>query len=144
MNVKIKKNAKEVRAMAEKIGRPRKYEKVEEMEKEIERYFEKCDGEKEPYTMSGLALALGFDSRQSLLNYCDYSDDEDNDFLDTIKKAKMKCEVSVERGLLSGKYNSTGAIFNLKNNFGWKDKQEIEQTGEQDINVNIKVIDNEP
>ena len=33
---------------------------------------------------------------------------------------------------------ATGVIFNLKNNFGWKDKQEIEQNGEMNNTVTVK------
>lgn len=123
------------------MGRPRKYNKVEDMEDAINKYFTDCDIKSEPYTISGLALALGFDSRQSLLNYCKYEDDEDVSFLDTIKRAKAKCEFDIERGLLSGKYNPTGAIFNLKNNYDWKDKQEIEAEVNSTVDINIELID---
>lgn len=123
------------------MPRPRKYNKVEDMQVAIDKYFEECDAKDEPYTMSGLALALDFDSRQSLLNYCDYEDDEEKSFLDTIKRARAKCEANVERGLLSGKYNPTGAIFNLKNNYNWKDKQEIEADVKNDVTINIELTD---
>lgn len=125
------------------MARPRKYTKVEDMQKAIDEYFELCNKQEAPYTISGLALALDFDSRQSLLNYCDYEDDEDKSFLDTIKRAKALCEFDVERGLLSGKYNATGAIFNLKNNYGWKDKQEIEADVKNDVTINIELTDEE-
>ena len=123
------------------MGRPRKYNKVEDMEDAINKYFADCDIKSEPYTISGLALALGFDSRRSLLNYCNYEDDEDQSFLLTIKRARAKCEFDIERGLLSGKYNPTGAIFNLKNNYDWKDKQEIEAEVNSTVDINIELID---
>ncbi len=123
------------------MGRPRKYNKVEDMQKAIDNYFKECDKNKDPYTMSGLALALDFDSRQSLLNYCDYNDDDDISFLDTIKRARARCEANVEKGLLSGKYNPTGAIFNLKNNYNWKDKQEIEADVNSSVEINIELSD---
>ena len=124
-------------------GRPRKYNKVEDMEIAIDKYFQECDAKEEPYTMSGLALALGFDSRRSLINYCDYEDEEEKGFLPTIKRARAKCEFDIERGLLSGKYNPTGAIFNLKNNYDWKDKQEIAAEVSNDVTINIELSDNE-
>ena len=122
-------------------GRPRKYETVEEMEEVIEEYFDKCDESKRPYTVTGLAIALDM-SRQDLINYCDRTDENNQPFFDTIKRAKNRVENSVEEGLLSGKYNATGAIFNLKNNYGWKDKQEQEITGANGdkFELNIKVI----
>lgn len=113
------------------LGRPKKYERVEDMEKDIEKYFAKQDVEGLPYTVSGLALALGM-TRETLLRY------EENDiFSDTIKRAKQKIEEYVETRLfVSG--IATGVIFNLKNNFGWKDKQEIEQNGEMNNTVTVK------
>lgn len=113
------------------MGRLKKYEKVEDMEKDIQKYFAKQDVEGLPYTVSGLALALGM-TRETLLRY------EENDiFSDTIKRAKQKIEEYVETRLfVSG--IATGVIFNLKNNFGWKDKQEIEQNGEMNNTVTVK------
>jgi hypothetical protein len=123
------------------MARPRKYTRVEDMQQAIDKYFNDCDLKEEPYTISGLALALDFDSRTSLLNYCDYEDEDDESFLDTIKRAKAKCEFDIERGLLSGKYNATGAIFNLKNNYNWKDKQEIEADVSSSVDITIELSD---
>ena len=73
-----------------KGGRPPRYKTAEEMQKVIDEYFEECTGrlytdEKgepkldrfgneiylgaKPLTVTGLALALGFNSRLALLNY---------------------------------------------------------------------------
>ena len=53
--------------MARPFG-TRKYESVGELQSVIEEYFDFCDENEKPYTMSGLALALGI-SRQTLINY---------------------------------------------------------------------------
>lgn len=116
----------------------RKYKTVDEMQRAINEYFIKCDEDSRPYTVTGLALALGFTSRQALLNYEGYTDIDNIMFLDTIKRAKHKVEASIEEGLLSGKYNSTGSIFNLKNNFNWKDKTEVEQSGESKLTIKLE------
>lgn len=146
-----------------KRGRPLKFTSVDELEKKIQAYFDSCDPHMEevtewveartsegklkkdknglnylvkithkvltkqkPYTITGLALALDT-SRETLL---DYEDKED--FSDTIKKAKDKCHNYVENSLLTS--NPTGAIFNLKNNYGWKDKTETDITsGDQPL-----------
>ena len=113
------------------LGRPKKYENVEDMEEAIEKYFAEQDKKGMPYTVSGLALALGM-TRETLLRY-----EEKDIFSDTIKRAKQKIEEYVETRLfVSG--IATGVIFNLKNNFGWKDKQEIEQNGEMNNTVTVK------
>jgi hypothetical protein len=94
-------------------GRPRKYSTPEEMQTVIDKYFE--DNPKP--TICGLALALGFAQRKSLLNYEGYG----KEFCNTIKRAKLIIEEGYEQDLRS-KY-VTGAIFALKN-FNWSDKQE--------------------
>lgn len=89
---------------------------------------------KRPYTIIGLARALGT-SRETLLDYesgkydlkaADVEESETT-FSDAIKDAKSRVEQDVEEGLLSG-MPATGAIFWLKNNAGWRDRQEIDHT----------------
>ena len=117
-----------------KVGRPKKYNEAEEMQKKIDEYFEKCDKDREPYTITGLCITLDM-SRQDLSNYS-----KEEKFFDTIKKAKMKVENYLEKRLINDN-STTGIIFNLKNNFGWKDKQEVEVAQEKPFEVNIKVIE---
>lgn len=105
-------------------GRPKLYNSKEEMQELIEAYFSLCDQLERPYTMSGLANALNM-SRQSLINYS-----KDEEFFDTIKKARAKVEQQLEENALMGKANSTFTIFNLKNNYGWRDSVEINNQNE--------------
>lgn len=118
------------------VGRPKKYNSVEEMQQLINDYFNYCDENKKPYTVSGLANALDL-TRQSLLNY-----EENDDFFDTIKRAKSKIEQFAEECLFVGS-NTAGVIFNLKNNYNWKDKQEIEADINTDVTINIELSDEE-
>lgn len=104
-----------------KRGRPKKYTEIDVMQQKIDEYFKKCDENNKPYTMSGLALALDMD-RRSLLNYS-----KNDEFFPTIKKARNKVETYVEERLFYP--NATGVIFNLKNNFNWEDKQELNHSG---------------
>lgn len=130
------------------MGRPPKYKTVEELEKLIDKYFLSCWEQKidmfgnpifmkdkkgkktnkkvmiqkEPYTITDLAIALGT-TRETLIDY-----EKKDDFSDTIKRAKEMCQGYAERQLFIGK-NPTGAIFNLKNNYGFKDKTEQEHSG---------------
>ena len=103
-------------------GRPRKYT-LAEAQKLIEKYFKDCDSSdpKEPYTITGLALALDT-TRETL---CRWTEDG-HELSDTIKKAKTRVEWSVEKMLLKGG-QAAGPIFWLKN-FGWTDRQEVVQT----------------
>lgn len=103
-------------------GRPLQFETPEVMQEAIDAYFTDCELKEQPPTVTGLALALDL-TREGLVTY------EGRDaFSDTVKRAKLRVQSTIEAGLLKG-YNATGAIFNLKNNFGWKDKQEQEISG---------------
>ena len=103
-------------------GRPPKYKTPEDMYLVIDAYFENCDSNNKPYTIAGLALALDM-STQALRDY-----QEKDQFLGIIKKAKQRVENSFEERLTGG--SAAGSIFWLKNHAGYKDKQEIEQSGE--------------
>lgn len=103
---------------------------LDELKERIDNYFNKCKELDEPLTLTGLCLELGV-SRQTLCNYenrvttfVGMSDEEIEEFLYTIKRAKLKIENYAEKQLFSGK-NPAGIIFNLKNNYGWKDVQEV-------------------
>lgn len=100
-------------------GRPKLYDNAEQMSKVIDKYFEDCKKEDRPYTMSGLAFALGMD-RRSLINYSNR-----DEFFLTIKMAREKVEQQLEENALLNKSNSIFTIFNLKNNFGWRDTVEV-------------------
>ena len=73
-------------------------------------------------TILGMCRHLDM-TRETLCNYS-----KEPEFIDTIKKAKAKIEDYLEHQL-HRKDQVTGIIFNLKNNFGWKDKHETEITG---------------
>jgi hypothetical protein len=104
-----------------KVGRPAKYNTDEELESAINSYWKQL--KKGKPTITGLALFLGFESRQSFYKY-----ELDGEFCYTIKRARLKIESVYEMNLHLG--NPAGSIFALKN-FGWTDKSEI------DHNVNI-------
>jgi hypothetical protein len=113
------------------MGRPRIYDSVEDMQEAIDKFFQECKDEEIPPTIQGLALALGYNSRQSLLNYEGYNEGE---FLDTIKKARLKVENAKVIGGMTGKLNPAIVIFDLKNNHDHKDKTEQEITGKMELN----------
>ena len=113
-------------------GRPPKYKTPEDMQKVIDEYFNGdawIQGDKPMFapTMEGLAYALGM-SRAALCGY-----NKKDEFLNTIKEARQRVAIALEQRLYGN--NVTGIIFNLKNNFGWKDKQEIESTNKHEHTV---------
>lgn len=100
-----------------------KYKDEKELKKAIDNYFKKCDEQNKPYTMSGLALSLGID-RSTLIRYGDR-----DLFATLIKEAKAKVETMLEENLYR-LGNNSGIIFNLKNNYGWKDSVEVNDNRE--------------
>lgn len=72
-----------------------------------------------PYTVTGLACWLDTD-RELLLNY-----QRREGFSEIIERAKTKIEAFWETALWDEKVNTQGVIFNLKNNWGWKDRVEV-------------------
>lgn len=109
-------------------GEKLKFKTPEELSEAIESYFKKCDLSDTPYTVTGLALDLGFLSRQSIYDYATGKVGQENSSLYsyTTKKALLKVENYAERMLYSK--HSTGAIFALKNR-GWSDKHLLEHSG---------------
>ena len=53
---------------------------------------------------------------------------------DTIKKAKQRVQAAYEQALFD-RGKTTGAIFTLKNNYGWADKQEIVTTNNNSVDL---------
>lgn len=125
-----------------KVGHPPRYKTARAMQKVIDKYFLDCEGQlltdkngdyvldkngnpvktgARPPTVTGLALALGFTSRQALLNYQDKEE-----FVDTVTRAKARVEQFAEEMLyVPGCAN--GAKFNLSNNFkDWSDTKKVD------------------
>ena len=121
-------------------GRPPKYKDPQEMQAKIDQYFEDCKGEvlrdgagdpildkfgnpivvnARPPTTSGLAIALGFSDRSSLMDY-----KGKKAFFPTISRAMLRLQEYNETRLYD-KDGCNGAKFSLTNNFGWAEKHEI-------------------
>ena len=105
-------------------GQPAFYTDPEELKNAIQEYFDSCiptfhDGNitslNNP-TVSGLAYALGFESRQSMYDY-----EKREQFSYIIKRARLFVEMNYEQNLCNPQIKATGPIFALKN-MGWFDK----------------------
>lgn len=129
------------------------YKSPEEMQKKIDAYFEECKGhallgddgkavtdkfgypvilDAKPLTVTGLALALGFTSRQTLLNY----QAKNKKFQEIIDMAKLRIENYAEMRLYD-KDGSNGAKFNLQNNFKCWDADKNKQDEGKGPAINI-------
>ena len=123
------------------FGRPQKYTPKSLYEKSQE-YFAKCDDKanrldkwmwgKVPLqkTLSGLCLHLKVSK--------DYISEKakDDNFSEAIKEIRLNVENDLEIRTLQWVYNATSGIFNLKNNFWWVDKHEVDNN----VNLTTKVV----
>uniref|UniRef100_A0A6M3L292 Putative terminase small subunit n=1 Tax=viral metagenome TaxID=1070528 RepID=A0A6M3L292_9ZZZZ len=118
-------------ALGNEGGRPPFYDDPLKLQIACDTYFQDCKRDKTPTTITGLALALGFSTRKSLLDY-----EDKVEFVNIIKKAKLKVECEYEKRL-SGNA-PTGAIFALKN-MHWQDRQELTGADGKDLNTRITI-----
>lgn len=98
------------------------YNTPEELKDRVDEYITKQKEEAEPCTMAGLSVFLGYASPRSL---SDVRDRKDGNYGLVLDYAKSRIEDEKNRKMLKNQYNVAGAIFDLKNNHGWTDKQEI-------------------
>lgn len=128
------------------IGRPPKYTDPEEMQTKIEDYFQHCKTGRDvtiirkqkavtikqriPASKAGLALHLGFNSRQSLDDYTKqnnhgYDPDKKQAFTDIIAQATLRCEADLLEGAAMGLFESkiTGLV--LATSHKYANKQEV-------------------
>ncbi|EGT0682017.1 MULTISPECIES: terminase small subunit [Clostridium] len=130
--------------VSNKGGRPLKFKSPEELQAKIDAYYEWAKENKKHITITGLAWFLDT-NRQTLLRYEEedsellksVSEDVRQAFRDTVKRAKARIEMEYEESLYN-KNSAVGAIFTLKNNYNYVDKQEVAQKVE---NIEVKLGD---
>lgn len=136
-------------------GRPPKFRSPAAMQAKIDEYFEGCKGEilrdddgmpvltkrgdvvmvgERPPTMTGLALALGFADRSSLLDY-----QAKPRFEAVIVRAKSRIEQYAEERLFD-RDGAAGARFSLQNNFrGWKETRDVNVSASESTDIMAEV-----
>ena len=130
--------------MAKKTGRPPLFKTEKALKKAVDAYFNaisskkaipgalSADGEqyyeivfREAPTVNGLCLFLGI-SRKTWENYC-----ANENFNFITEQTKMKMEAYCENLLLTREKGSLqGVIFNLQNNYGWRENFDVKHSGE--------------
>ena len=108
-----------------KVGRPPKWETVEDLKKGLLSYFEYCKENKEIPNKAGLALHLG--CHKDTLS--EYVNNKEAEFSDAIKFAYSQIENEWIQKLADK--NATGAIFYLKAAFGFRDRVDLTSDDKQ-------------
>ena len=103
----------------------------EELEDCVYKYFDYCASQSppRPLTAAGLALAIGFRSREEMMKYAKKGED----FAYVIDMALTVIEEYKNVMLVTTERSPNGLIFDLKNVHGWKDKistETIHETGD--------------
>lgn len=146
------------------MARPRRWTKVSEMQKAIDNYLDSCkieylrdeNGEimqnckGEPIilsnkraTVAGLALALGFTTRKSLIDYTMRTDEEDKPFVNAITRAKLTIEDATAQAAFE-RDSARGACFLLQNGFGYREEKGVDVSGEMTNRViNVTITDDD-
>lgn len=114
-------------------GRPRKIKTVEELHKKIDDYFAEAKANDLIPTMTGLALAAGFNDRRKFLEQAE----RNCEFSTAIKDAVAAIVAQVESELMNRKTgNLTGGdpIFWLKNH-NWSDFTHLKVHSKVEVDV---------
>lgn len=106
-----------------------KYTSAKALEHAVNLYFDKKFAEEKPLTIAGLALSLGFTTKEALRRY----EEKGEDFADVIETARTRIEEWKNELLLEGGRATNGIIFDLKNHHGYSDRIEqktVVETGD--------------
>lgn len=119
-------------------GNPRRWRSAKALQAAVDAYFEECSEEGRVPSVAGLALALGFMSRQALARYTDRMHEENNDdYVVIVTSAKTRIE-EANIQLAYNKEASAGARFMLQNGFNYSEKQEI---GLNSNTIKVELVD---
>jgi len=129
------------------MARPRTFETAEELLKAFNEYIDHCDNAtKDVLNNKGGLTTVPCPIIPTLGDFCHRIKmttealrlmEDRPELLATIKEMKETIAQRKAYHLLQGNGNTTGLIFDLKCNHGWKDKINIEHEGEITITMNL-------
>lgn len=126
-NAKAREKHRELKRLdpyAHCIGAYRKYKTPKELQKHIDKYFQSCDSQMKPYTLSGMAAYLGI-TTGTLRTYHNKAKAGliPPEYADVVVMARQKIEEFAETQLYT-RDGSRGGEFVLRAGFGWQTKSE--------------------
>jgi hypothetical protein len=128
-------------------GRPRKIESPEALQQAFDEYMAHCATfTKSVLSNSGKLVDVPTPRVPTVGEFCRFIKMERHTldeyalregFSATIKSIHAQIHDAKQIALLNGEGNTTGIIFDLKCNHGWKDKTTIEHEGEITVTMNL-------
>ena len=129
------------------MGRPKIFETPEALQKAFDQYMGWCAAYTRPtLNNKGGITEVPAPRIPTVGDFCEYHKidrrtlyeyDQRPDYSDTIKSIQERILERKHNALLNGEGNTTGLIFDLKCNHGWRDKQVIEHEGEVRVTLNL-------
>ena len=116
------------------VGRPYRWDSVEELEKELSDFFSLCEKTDTVPTITGIATWLHC-SRDTIYSH---ANNPNSQFSDVLKNVINICHASLENGAIDGKVNSVVYIFMGKNYFSLEDNKNITVTPSQNSTLNTQ------
>lgn len=128
-------------------GRPKIFETPEALQKAFDEYMGWCAAYTRPtLNNKGGITEVPAPRIPTVGDFCEYHKidrrtlyeyDQRPEYSDTIKSIQERILERKHNALLNGEGNTTGLIFDLKCNHGWRDKQVIEHEGEVRVTLNL-------
>jgi hypothetical protein len=120
-----------------KGGRPTKYEELEDLKFEIDKYFSECEVNKKAPIWHDMLVKLSISDR-TLLRYRSNEDDKYNGFDDVIKKAEQRFSSFWQQYALDHPNLQSFCMFQLKqpHNGGFIDRPKDDKS---DLNINVNL-----
>ena len=86
-------------------GRPRLYETPEQFNEAVNAYYQDCLAHREPLTLTGLCLHMGFSGRDAMFRYATY-----DGFLHAVQRARTLIEYGYEKSVVMHKNNAAARL----------------------------------
>lgn len=119
-------------------GNPRRWKSAKVLQAAVDKYFDDCHQNQRVPSVAGLALALGYMSRQALERYTDRENENNSDdYVVIITRAKLRIEEENVQ-LAYNRDASPGARFVLQNGFNYSEKQDVGLSGGK---IRVELVD---
>lgn len=92
-----------------------------QIKQKIDMFFDMCDLDGEPYTITGICLELGT-TRKTFWKYVEEYKDDYPEIAEIFGNAATRVEHELEKQVVTRESKMAGVIFALKNH-GWTDKE---------------------